>query len=131
MPPRMIACGIHHHACHQYFLVTISNTRRFSDFGRFLATASTGSPFGLPRAPDFWIVTRGGLLMRLVFHDPSSVEISSLLPSRTPQTGVGFGLPSLVKVVSSRYLASATSPNVSDMGKPLSMQKRCKKSAPI
>jgi Dienelactone hydrolase family len=22
MPPRRVACGIHHHACHQYFLVT-------------------------------------------------------------------------------------------------------------
>ena len=32
-----IACGTHHHACHQYFLVTISKTRRFrtwADCGR-------------------------------------------------------------------------------------------------
>src|SRR5689334_20433104 len=117
MPPRTIACGTHHHACHQYFLVTMSKTRRFSDLGRFLATACTGSPLGLPRALDFWMVTRGVFLIRLVFHDPSSVEISSLSPSRTPHTGVGLGLPSLVNVVSSRYFESAMSWNVSDMGR--------------
>ncbi|SHU75325.1 Uncharacterised protein [Mycobacteroides abscessus subsp. abscessus] len=43
--------------------------------------------------------------MRLVFHDPSSVMISSLSPSGTPHTGVGLGLPSLVNVVSSRYFS--------------------------
>ena len=34
------------------------------------------------------------------------------LPSGTPQTGVGLGLPSLVNVVSSRYFAWSTSLNV-------------------
>jgi hypothetical protein len=90
-------------------LVTFSKTLRFSDFGRLRAIASTGSPLGLPRAVDFWIVTRGVLLIRLVFHEPSSVEISSLSPSRTPHTVVGLALPSLVNVVSNRYLESATS----------------------
>src|SRR5271156_6123097 len=96
-PPRKIACGIHHHACHQYLLVTRSKTRRVSDLGRFRATASTGSPLGLPRTPHFWMVTRGVLLMRLVFQEPSSVLINSLSPWGTPQTAVGFGRPSLVK----------------------------------
>ena len=50
-----------------------------------------------------------------------------LVPSWTPQTGVGLGRPSLVNVVSSRYFAWATSSNVSAMGiKSLSVQKRCK-----
>ena len=70
------------------------------------ATASTGSPLALPSAPAFWMVTRGVLLIRLVFQDPSSVMISSLSPSGTPHTVVGLGLPSLVKVVSSRYFSS-------------------------
>ena len=104
-PPRKIACGIHHHACHQKRLVTMSNTRRVSDFGSFRATASTGSPLSLPSTPHFWMVTRGVLLMRLVFHEPSSVLINSLSPSGTPHTGVGLGRPSLVNVVSSRYFA--------------------------
>src|SRR5690242_4497373 len=59
------------------------------------------------------MVTRGVLLMRLVFHEPSSVEISSLPSSYTPQTVVGFGLPSLVNVVRIRYLDRATSSKVS------------------
>src|SRR5690349_4537975 len=89
----------------------MSNTRRVSDFGRLRATASTGSPLTFPSTPHFWMVTRGVLLMRLVFHDPSSVLISSLPSCGTPHTGVGFGRPSLVKVVSSRYFSSYTSSN--------------------
>src|SRR6476661_3023909 len=84
MPPRKIACGIHHHACHQYRLVTFSKTSRVSDSGRIRATASTGSPMALPSAPALWMVTRGVFLIRLVFQDPSSVMISSLSPSGTP-----------------------------------------------
>ncbi len=83
----------------------MSNTRRVSDSGSIRATASTGSPFTLPSTPHFWIVTRGVLLMRLVFHDPLSVLITSLSPSGTPQIGVGLGLPSLVNVVSNRYFS--------------------------
>src|SRR5437870_1019879 len=63
------------------------------------------------------MVTRGVLRIRFVFQEPSSVMISSLSPSGTPQTGVGFARPSLVKVVSSRYLALTTSPNAYDMGR--------------
>src|SRR6267154_4448100 len=59
------------------------------------------------------MVTHDVLLIRFVFHEPSSVTISSLSPSGTPHTVVGFGLPSLVKVVSKRYLDRATSSNVS------------------
>ena len=58
---------------------------------------------GLPSTPLFWMVTRGVLLIRLVFQEPASVLITSLSPSGTPHTVVGFGRPSLVKVVSSRY----------------------------
>ena len=83
----------------------MSKTRRVSDFGRLRATASTGSPLGLPRTPHFWIVTRGVLLIRLVFQEPSSVLINSLSPSGTPHTVVGLGRPSLVNVVSSRYFS--------------------------
>ena len=83
----------------------MSNTFRVSDFGRLRATASTGSPLTLPSTPHFWMVTRGVLLMRLVFHDPSSVLINSLPPEGTPHTGVGLGLPSLVNVVKSRYFS--------------------------
>ena len=58
------------------------------------------------------MVTRGVLLIRLVFHDPASVLTSSLPSSGTAQMGVGLGLPSLVKVVNRMYLDSATSSNV-------------------
>src|SRR6478672_7543068 len=90
----------------QYRRMILSNTRRVSDLGRLRATASTGSPLTAPSTPAFWIVTRGVLLIRLVFHDPSSVMMSSLSPSGTPHTVVGFALPFLVKVVSNRYFSS-------------------------
>ena len=75
----------------------LSNTRLVSDFDSIRATASTGSPLTLPKMPHFWMVTRGVMLMRLVFHEPSSVMTNGLSPSGTPQTVVGFGRPSLVK----------------------------------
>ena len=59
------------------------------------------------------MVTRGVLLMRFVFHEPSSVLMSSLSSRSTPQTVVGLRLPSLVKVVSNRYFEFATSSKVS------------------
>ena len=59
------------------------------------------------------MVTRGVLLIRLVFHDPASVLISSLPSLGTPQMAVGLGLPSLVKVVSRMYFDVTTSSNVS------------------
>jgi hypothetical protein len=58
---------------------------------------------GLPNAALLAIVTRGVLLIRFVFHDPSSVMTSSLSPSGTTQIGVGLGWPSLVNVVNSKY----------------------------
>ena len=64
---------------------------------------STGSLLGLPNDPLLAIVTRGVLLIRLTFQEPSSVMTRSLSPSGTPQIAVGFGRPSLVKVVRSRY----------------------------
>src|ERR1700758_276535 len=70
---------------------------------------STASLFGLPSAVLRAIVTRGVFLIRLVFHDPSSVITKSLSPSGTPQIGVGLGRPSLVNVVKSRYLDLMTS----------------------
>src|ERR1700741_1236423 len=70
---------------------------------------STASLFGLPNAALLAIVTLGVLLIRLVFHDPSSVITRSLSPSGTPPMGVGLGRPSLVKVVNSRYLDVITS----------------------
>jgi hypothetical protein len=63
----------------------------------------------LPNAALLAIVTLGVLLIRFVFHDPSSVMTSSLSPSGTPQIGVGLGRPSLVNVVNSRYLDLMTS----------------------
>src|SRR5690242_6546580 len=93
----------------------MSKTRLVSDLGRLRATASTGSPLILPSAPHFWIVTRGVFLIRLVFHEPSSVLMSSLPSCGTPQTGVGLGRPSFVKVVSSRYFSRYTSSNVGAM----------------
>ena len=47
---------------------------------------------GKPKPTAVWGVPEGDKLL-----------ITSLSPSGTPQTGVGLGLPSLVKVVSSRY----------------------------
>jgi hypothetical protein len=59
---------------------------------------------GFPSEPDLTSVTRWVLRMRLTFHELSSVMTSSRSPSGAPQIAVGFGVPSLVKVVSSRYL---------------------------
>ena len=64
------------------------------------------------------MVTRGVLRIRFVFQEPSSVMTNSLSPSATPQTGVGFGLPSLVNVVSSRYFELATLSKLSATSKP-------------
>src|SRR5580693_4883712 len=103
MPPAPIGCEYNHKAWYRYGLGRALCTRRVSDLGSTRATASTSSLFGLPNAALFAIVTRGVFLIRLVFHDPSPVITRSLLPSGTPQIGVGLGRPSLVNVVSSRY----------------------------
>ncbi len=46
MPPRSSARGTKYQTWFQYRLMMALNTLRVSDFGRFRATASTGSPFG-------------------------------------------------------------------------------------
>jgi hypothetical protein len=49
--------------------------------GRTRATASTSSLFGLPNAALLAIVTLGVLLIRFVFHDPSSAIYICPLPA--------------------------------------------------
>jgi hypothetical protein len=57
-------------------------------------------------------VTRGLLRIRLTFHDFASVITSNRSLSGAAQTGVGFGRPSLVKLVSKMYRDFAMSEKV-------------------
>ncbi|SIN59014.1 Uncharacterised protein [Mycobacteroides abscessus subsp. abscessus] len=65
-------------------------------------TAAVASAVGLITRPR-WVhtatVTLGLRRMRLIFQESPPVVISSSSPSVTNHMGVGFGIPSLVKVV--------------------------------
>src|SRR5882757_2643037 len=83
-----------------YLLLTARWTAMASDLSRTLATASIESLFGLPRGSQIASVTRGVLRIRRTFHESSSVTTKRRSPSGAAQIAVGYGLPSLVNVVS-------------------------------
>src|SRR6478672_5402773 len=74
--------------------------------------ASTASPLGLPLLSHGAMVTRGVLRIRLTFQDCSWVMTTNRSPAGAAQMAVGFGLPSLVNVVSRMYSDLATSAKV-------------------
>ena len=80
--------------------------RSMPSSARSRARASTATPRGFPVNEHGAIVTRPSRRMRFTLPVLRSVQTSSSPPTSAAHTGVGTGVPSVRKVVSSTYVAS-------------------------